>query len=1009
MKKLIFFLLLLIGIRSFSQTIDFETSVPVNFSGSANSLSMSNDHYRIGSQSLKWNWKANDVLTINNPVINSSQVVDYDYHTTELWIYNENYSTDKITFEYLDAANVVNFNFDFILNFVGWRRVARSYRYDMNKIPGFTTSISKIRIKAPNTNNATGNLFFDDWEYVKSRYTRIVNRQMPDINDFLSDSLYYYFDSNDKDIPLATPSTSEITDYNTIKTNLINDLKGSAPSSLSTADAYYNSLNITVNGNQIKGLLTSPAEANSYLYAYARDYYHNKTASSLTKAENMIWLINDLGFAGGSDLVYGWYDTREYFSGLLLIYPYLSATTKVKVFDAVQWTLKMGELWDPKPMPGWNSDYIHTNLKYMLGAVVICIEDDQEAIRYLKGMKRYLERKNIASSGHAGWLKPDGTSFHHNAHYNAYMYSFSSYTNVLNMLKTTQFQINSTAYLAFREAAYNLIVMCNNTEFANSLSGRHPFAVNIPMDKTSYNRLAYIGGEILGQTVDLKIAAAYNRIWNDDTGLSSVSAESFPTGFWQFNYSPIGIFRKNNWVSTIHGINAKFWGTEIYSNENRLGRYQSYGAVEVMYTGGKINSGMSINGYNWNRVPGTTTKELDWTLLNPSDSRADEYSNLDYAAALRFDELDENKGNFGMYGFDFQQKAITTKHDTSFKFKKSIFCFDDMIICLGSNISCSDATNPIITTLFQNSLPTTTSAIVENGTSQTTFPYTDTLLAGTHWLLDAWNTGFWVKNKQNLMVLKQNQSTMNQTVTGTSSGNFATAYINHGTSPNNLDYEFVIKPNTNTTAMNSFSLSMQNNTTALYSVIQKDANAHIVYHKASNIFGYSFFKANSDLNNSVIKANNFPCLVMLNEIKGILKLSLVDPSTSYLQNKTIQLQLNGNYTIQTADVGVSLISTGNGTTTLNFTPREGFAQDVVLQNTALTIDNIIYPNPNSKKLIFRKKTQDNTVFIYSQSEQLLSTTTLKQEQDVYYIDIANLPVGTYFIVIGNEKYMIIKI
>lgn len=91
--------------------------------------------------------------------------------------------------------------------------------------------------------------------------------------------------------------------------------------------------------------------------------------------------------------------------------------------------------------------------------------------------------------------------------------------------------------------------------------------------------LAQIGGPILGEELDLKIVGAYNRIWNDEKLFKQYEPEAFPTGFWQFNYSPAGIYRMDGWVATIRGINSLFWGSQIYPVQNRYGRYLSYGSV----------------------------------------------------------------------------------------------------------------------------------------------------------------------------------------------------------------------------------------------------------------------------------------------------------------------------------------------------------------------------------------------------------------------------------------------
>ncbi|EJW89525.1 chondroitinase, partial [gut metagenome] len=55
-----------------------------------------------------------------------------------------------------------------------------------------------------------------------------------------------------------------------------------------------------------------------------------------------------------------------------------------------------------------------------------------------------------------------------------------------------------------------------------------------------------------------------------------------PEGFFVYNYGSTGIFRRKNWMVTLKGYTTDVWGSEIYVKDNRYGRYQSYGSVQIM-------------------------------------------------------------------------------------------------------------------------------------------------------------------------------------------------------------------------------------------------------------------------------------------------------------------------------------------------------------------------------------------------------------------------------------------
>ena len=921
-----------------AQTIDFESSVPSSWAATSGSLSISADHYRIGSESLQWDWTAGDSLVVTSPNINSTKVLGFYDNTMEAFVYSGTAIAEPLTIEFLDANGTVNYHFDFYLNFQGWRRISRSYLYDMHKISGATTAIDKVVIHAPST--GSGTVFLDDWEFVRSRYTRVASRQMPDVSGYNSDTGYISTDQLTPNIPYAAAAPSELADLNTIRNFMRNWFEGGTPG-IAAATSYYNSLNIVVTGGSIKGAVTTPQQADDHLLALAQHYVHTGSSSSYEMAKNLLWLINDQGYAGGSDFTYGWYDTRNYFQGLVLMLEHLPSDLRARLVDAVQWVFKTKRSW----LAAWpgddalSSDHVYTNFRYLLGTLAF-IEDDNEAVRQLKGFKQFLDFSNVPANGTADWIKPDGTGFHHWSHYNHYMYAFSAYADVLHALIGTQFQIGKDSYENFRDMAYATLIMSTDSgEYANSLCGRYPFSQPAPLRQEAFNNLAYAGGDVLGETADPLIASAYNRIHGDDSVLKSTyPTEPFPEGMWQFNWSPIAVYRKGDWVATAHGLNNVFWGTEAYSGENRCGRYQSYGALEIMYSGGFAGSGFDINGWDWNMPPGTTTKVLPHADLNPPGSRSDERAASRFAAGLRFDEIPSgrvlDRGTIGMYANDFRQDgSLTPTHDSSFRFKKSWFFIDDYIVCLGSDIQCSDTAHNIITTLFQGRLNSTADPVVLDGSAITTFPYNGSIANGNHWLVDAYGTGYWTDSSQNLKLARRSQTSLQQDGTGTTTGNFASAWFDHGTAPSGASYEYVVKPSTDSAGMQAFS-ALMSGAAKPYEVLQQDANAHVL--RFGDVEAYALFSTAGNALNTIVKRSTAPCLVMVGGANPV-RLTLVNPDLG-LEARSydnpapvpVELTLRGTWVITTADTGVSLLTTNGSETTLLFMTDDAEPFDVEL-------------------------------------------------------------------------------
>ena len=70
---------------------------------------------------------------------------------------------------------------------------------------------------------------------------------------------------------------------------------------------------------------------------------------------------------------------------------------------------------------------------------------------------------------------------------------------------------------------------------------------------------------------------------------------------------------------SLKGFNRYVWGAEIYYSNNRYGRYQSYGSIQILDSGDPVTEADSRfleDGWDWNRLPGTTTIYKSWSALN---------------------------------------------------------------------------------------------------------------------------------------------------------------------------------------------------------------------------------------------------------------------------------------------------------------------------------------------------------------------------------------------------------
>lgn len=946
--------MLALGVLSLAAQLDLENTVPSNWTVSAGSLTTSSAHYKLGTRSLQWNWTANSVLTVTNPGIAAAEVTDFYQHTCDLWVHNPGaLPGQKLRFEFVSANGTAQYHFDFHLDYTGWRRAVRSFRYDMNG-PKQSASFNRVRLVGPAS--GSGQLFLDAVTWVGPRFTRHRDAQNVDIRDYLSDTNYYhaYYTLGIPDIPATAPTAAELSELATLRTRWLADNAGSAPSgsALNTARTAWTNLNLVVSGDDIRGqVITQDTSAfENWVITFGRDVYWTTNADSLSKLTLLLRHWWDQGWdfgsgeaqAGGS----GGYDFRATPRGFILGHRAYDAAFKDRVWRMLHWMYRLGDFWEPNWAPGYNTDDIYLNSRQQLGAILFLTPDDATAVQYLKGFKRFIERFLVPSHGTGDGVKVDGLGFHHRSHYNAYMYAFRELSDQLHLLRGTQFQINSGAYLSLRNAFFAMLRMANSVPgttspgyAANSVSGRHPFVTALPFGTTTLQRLGVWGGLALGQSADPVVAQAYNRLFASSYPYATFTPygpEPNPTGFHQFNYSPIGVYRQANWVAAIRGMNNVFWGAEIYSDKNRYGRYQSYGALEILYPGGHSASGFGLTGWDWNKPPGTTTILLPGTKLIAENAREDVRSVLNFAGGLAF------HGQGGLYACNFQEVAAGTNHNATFVWRKSWFCFDDQIVCLGSDIRNNDAVNPTITTLFQGRLPTTATATVLNGTSVTTFPNSTTNSgASARWLLDGYATGYFVRPGAPLRLTRALQTSPDETGSGaTSSANHATAWLDHGGAPTGASYEYVVIPATTAAAMAQLATDYTNALTTPYEVLQQNTNAHVVRWKPDNRIGYALFATNAlastVTNAGPLRTVSRPCLVMTQpDDSDTLWLTVVDPNLNFVNNvstpRNLDVSLAGHWWIAAGPTNAAVLSMTANRTVLRVQTVHGLPVELQLK------------------------------------------------------------------------------
>jgi chondroitin-sulfate-ABC endolyase/exolyase len=887
MKKL-FLLLFIISCAGVAKSQNFafeEPDAPAEWmANSREELSISTEHYKEGVQSLCWSTSGVSVLNVSFP-----NFIAGTGNSAYMQIYCPTITNDTLIVEFLYDTQVKK-KAVYLCNYKGWHEFNRAYTEYSSTLSSTITSV-RITIK-PTSSATTRKIYFDDVDFNHTTdVSRLIGSQwVLDKAYFTSNNASLELYANPVDIDATTPSSQELADLNALRLTLKRSPTAGTSINLAAAKAYVNSLNIIRNADNSVHGKTINTSASALTTAFMTDISNKMeilAAAALTDAATMTLFQNfvdhllDQGIAEGCSFLLAsnnYTPSRDIPNAFLDALPACTSAQKVEVLKLVRWMSFYGMMYYPQSTYLTNnvSDVIYLFTPQML-AIAINQADDATAVRELKAFKRFMERNTEYVPGGGDILKPDGTGFHHGTHYNNYMYAYFTWVQYIYYLKGTQFKISTDAYQRLKKAIISEYIMGTLDTgdfhyFANSLSGRNPFSTKVQFSKALFENLVAIGSDCIG-TQDDEIASAYNYFFQ--TTKYTATTQSYE-GFYQFNYSPLGIYRKGNWVASMRAPTTNFFGAEIYDNTNRFGRYQSHGSLEIMYNGtlansGYPSSGASSGGWDWNVIPGTTTVHYaSWQEMMPYKSvtgRFDQKTKTkNFSGGLSF-------GDCGIFVADFDQidtwssSAYTA---TNLVFKKSMFAFDNMIISIGSGISSSGTYNSSMitaTNLFQNIISSSSGNFLLNGTAVSKPTSTTITTTQDNWLITPQGTGYFIPKGNDPIEIRYNdQTTPIQSgadyAAPTTTVSAAKAYLSHGVKPSSKSYSFVVIPATNTASMQILATQLANGGGSIYQILSQTSAVHALLYKPSNTTAYSFFTAASNLTYGIVKSTTSPHLLM---------------------------------------------------------------------------------------------------------------------------------------------------
>lgn len=1079
MTKITCFIIILFSIfYSFSKAAivsdySFESGlVPTQWTTTPTSqLIVGTDHIMDGTKGVVWSVTPNSVLTINMGGTNSTTTP-----IVFLPIYSTLQNSDTLYIKmYNSTKTVLLRQTKMVLKYKGWREFHRQFYkdYGLSPISG-NFQYLEITFK-PVTGSTRTKIWFDNAHlsvaetgehqirypgpYYDSDYQNGYFNNVTNVNT----SLLMPFMAT---IPSVTITAGHRTSFSAVASQFSYSVLGGSTTSTAADIA---SAKDTVKAYAIfsnpDGSLKGKSISRTALYnsTFLKNYSvtilnlanaalantpDNAAKDSLIKFTRYLL---DRGLAeGGISTISGDYDyIRKYLwmgwtRAMTLYQAYDNAnpgsTLAAEVAGYLRYTYQYGYIYRTT-VDDVYGDFIFTNARILFIIATLRPTTDEKIRDYICGVDFYNKFSGPKIGGLVSGIKIDGVYFHHGSMHNSYSYALDQWVADMNKMNNTPFSISTDAYwnmakalkTKLLECATNSTISSGEAFYANTLCGRAPFGLNSLGTISSFKTLINMGGSLTGQTFEPTMAANYNYFFPNYNPFPVPATDL--SGYYSFNYGQLGIYRgSQSWVATMRGFTSKLWGTEIYTGANMFGRYQSYGVLEVMYRATDIlaTSGYPSSpsiGYDWNVVAGATVVHHSpnyWFSIQPcyGNGRLDEKQKNDFAGALTL-------GKGGVFAMNFIENPAAYigtgprfNVPDNMKFKKSVFAHNNLLVCLGSDITFFPGTgrsaDSLATNLFQHVFTGTRTAMYLNNSTPVTTDLTTTIqLSGkSYWGISPATTGYFIPQQSGVLHIKSGvQSTPPYNVGASTyevdyaslmlTSTAAKAWITHPSTSSN-SYEFVVIPGTKPSAMAALSSTLGNGK-GVYDILQRDSMAHVVRFNDDNTVGYAVFKASTLLPAPLISADN-ACLIMTQSNNNTFNININSPDLNCKTNaaalwisapKIITVRMNGLWNAS-GNLPTNVLLLLEATTTkIQATVQDGLPVNLVLTKATTVTDTKTLQTIScyaSDRIIYLSGVADNTIInIYNSLGQVI--TNLKAKIGINIITVK--AAGIYLVKAGT--------
>lgn len=938
----------------------FEDAIPAHVTPSRpGSLSLSSEHSKHGERSLRWDWQAGDRVEFRQGLGDIHRQGgyggSYSKATFGFWLYNLEPRPESFTVE-LRAGEKPGGRFRFPVDFSGWRHAHLRLTWQSQLEGAVSPATDRVLVLAPP--QGAGVVFVD-----LLVYNGLLDYRQP----YVPGSQPYRPPAPDPILHPLPPAVSAEEDaaLKLVEQRLDAEARGGIAVTSAVMDELAAALaHWALDRNPDGSIRGRPVVRNPELYAeFALDgivgpaepsrlllrlaQAHANSTDPAQQARLAEWYmrladhLHDQGLAAGAGFTWNWYGGRDLASATFLMRRALRTAGRLEreaaYFDS---NYGFSRIFADRTI-GPTMDYFHNDVRNIMRGCVMQ-PSQPEAIQALRALSRRLSL-DILRQGRDGF-RPDGSAFHHGMHYHAYAnYGTDTLCALLRHLGGTPFQVNPEALARVKQVGLNMRFYCNESDLPLSLCGRHPHSQGVSAAK--FLNLAFALESSTG--IDRELAAAYLRLaptqaTEEPFRALGLQPEPTPHGLLSMPHAGLLAVRRGHWLAVVKGYSRYVHFGEIYADNNRYGRYLSNGYLDILAGGQPVtrkDSGCTPDGWDWNRLDGTTVILLEPARLR-AVSRGTEFIGTDEAFC------GAATGTAGNATFALRLHGAQ-QHDSSFRARKSYHWFDRLgaFVCLGSGITAADREHPVQTTLFQQALPSLDTPTSVDGTPRTGLGEPATPDATQwHWLLDTQGTAYVVPPGQALTLVRRHQANPDHTDKRITEGDFACAWLDHGRAPAAATYQYVVMPACTAAGAAALAQRVADTARAPCQIVRLDQAAHVVRgpHEAGATLSAVFFEPGQvQTNDPVLRAltSDRPGIVVAERTGNRVTLSLTDPdlrlgADCVSQPAQTVLRLAGRWRAEATEPGrVSASAPEDDATAVTLTCSGGMPARIVLRRS----------------------------------------------------------------------------